>query len=63
MDGVTNAYHTPALIDLVNKGAVIVPDLWIPVPERFIYPGQREHLYVPGSQKATVTVSGKGYPV
>ena len=59
MDGVTNTYHTPYLIDLVNKGSVLIPDLWIPVPERFLLPEQREHLFVPGSQKATVSLVGR----
>ena len=52
-------YHTPYLVDLVSRGSLVIPDLDIPVPERFINPGQREHLYVPGSEKATVSVVGK----
>ena len=59
MDGITNRYHTPFLVDLVNKGSSLIPDFWIPVPERFFVPGVREHAYVPGSQKATINVAGK----
>ena len=58
MDGVTNHYHTPMLIDLINKGGTIMADLFIPVPEEFVIPEQREHLYVPGSEVAWITVSG-----
>ena len=58
-DGVTNYYHTPYLVDLVSQGSVIVPDLEIPVPERFIQPDKREHLYVPGSERAFVHVVGE----
>ena len=35
-----------------------MPDLDIPVPERFVDPGTRQHLYVPGSEQATVSVVG-----
>ena len=57
-DGVTNYYNTPFLLDLINQGSRIVPDFDIIVPERFINPGQREHLYVPGSEEATLSVVG-----
>ena len=57
-DGITNYYHTPYLIDLVNSGSVYIPHLYIPVPARFTMPGQREHLYVPGSGKCTVSLAG-----
>ena len=59
LDGVTNYYNTPYLIDLVSQGSIIIPDFDIPVPERFWLPEQREHLYVPGSAKAFVSIVGK----
>ncbi|KAK2182230.1 hypothetical protein NP493_362g02042 [Ridgeia piscesae] len=57
-DGVTNYYNTPYLIDLISSGFQIVPDFEIPVPEQFVYPEQRRHLYVPGSAESIVTVVG-----
>jgi len=57
-DGVTNYLHTPYFIDLINSGTLTLHDLEIPVPERFVEPEQRRHLYVPGSQKATVGIVG-----
>ena len=59
MEGVINFYHTPYLIDLVNQGAAVLPDLQIPVPERFIRPEANYHLFVPGSPKAIVSIIGK----
>ncbi|KAI0207911.1 Complement C3 [Lamellibrachia satsuma] len=58
LEGITNEYNTPYLIDLVTKGSVIIPDLELPVPERFVRPEQRKHLYVPGSATAEVTLVG-----
>jgi len=57
-DGITNIYHTPFLIDLINSGSMTHPDLRIAVPERFVNPGERHHLYVPGSGKAFVSIVG-----
>ena len=58
MDGITNTYHTSYFIDLVNKGSQLIPALFIPVPEKFIFPEERRHRYVPGSQEAYATVFG-----
>ncbi|CAH1784985.1 unnamed protein product [Owenia fusiformis] len=58
MDGVTNTWHTPYFVDLVKFSEIIIPDLWIPVPERFVLPEQRHHLYVPGSVSTKVSVVG-----
>ena len=52
-------YHTPYLVDLINQGSKIIPDFEIMVPERFIAPEQREHLYVPGSPTARISLVGK----
>lgn len=59
MDGVTNFYHTPYLIDLTGQGSVLVPDFDIPVDQVFIPPEKRYHRYVPGSPKATLSMVGK----
>ena len=58
-DGVTNFYSTPYLIDLLNYGSLDVPDLDIPVPEIFVYPETSEHLYVPGSGEAFLSIVGE----
>lgn len=57
-DGVTNWFNAPYLIDLINSGQLQIPPFDIPVDQRFIYPEQRMHLYVPGSQKAVLNVIG-----
>ena len=57
-DGVKSYWHTPYFIDLINSGAFITPDLRIPIPERFFVPSSRTHAFVPGSEKAVVTVVG-----
>lgn len=57
-DGVTNYYHTPLLVDLINTGSDIIPDLWIIVPDRFSVPNEDSHIYVPGSPEAKVSVTG-----
>ena len=58
MDGIRNVYHTTHYVDLVNKGSSLIPDFWIPVPERFFVPEKRERLYVPGSQFARINIAG-----
>ena len=58
-DGVTNFLHTPYFIDLISSGSQVLPDLEIPVPERFIRPQERQHLFVPGSQRATIGIVGR----
>ncbi|CAH1784973.1 unnamed protein product [Owenia fusiformis] len=58
MDGVPNGWHTPYFVDLVKYSQVIIPDIVIPVPERWIVPEQRNHLYVPGSGACTVQIVG-----
>ncbi|ELT94901.1 hypothetical protein CAPTEDRAFT_205407 [Capitella teleta] len=57
-DGVTNFLHTPYVIDLINSGSLVLPDLEIPVPERFVKPQERQHLYVPGSPECHVGIVG-----
>ncbi|XP_046585013.1 LOW QUALITY PROTEIN: murinoglobulin-1-like [Haliotis rubra] len=57
-DGVRNYYHTPYLIDLITYASIIIPDLDVPVPEQFVVPEQREHLYVPGSAVAHLSIFG-----
>nr|UCK81479.1 macroglobulin-complement related protein-like 1 [Arenicola marina] len=57
-DGVTNYYNTPYFIDLISSGSLVLPDLQIPVPELFIKPEERQHLYVPGSPGAYVGIVG-----
>lgn len=59
MDGITNVYHTPYMIDLISQGSVIIPDLEVPISEMFWHPEQRAHLYVPGSEKLSVTLVGE----
>lgn len=39
-DGVTNYYHTPYLLDLINSGSQIIPDFHINVTERFFHPSE-----------------------
>ena len=58
MDGVGKGDYMPYLVDLVNQGSIIIPDFDIPIPERFIHPEQREHIYLPGSNEAVVQVFG-----
>ena len=58
-DGVTNYLHTPYFVDLINSGSMVLPDLEIPVDERFVKPEERKHLYVPGSPDAKVGIVGK----
>ena len=58
-DGTINDDHFPYLIDLVNTGSVITSDFEIPMPERYFVPGQRELIYVPGSNYITMYLWGK----
>lgn len=58
-DGVINDDHFPYLIDLVNQGSIIIPDFDIPIPERFFIPGQRELVYIPGSNWLQMFIVGK----
>ena len=58
-DGVVGRYrHTPYLVDLVNTGSVIIPDLKINISERFYDPGARDLLYIPYSGVAKLHVFG-----
>ncbi|XP_071092281.1 CD109 antigen-like [Haliotis cracherodii] len=57
-DGVMNYYHTPYLIDLITYASIIIPDLDVPVPEQFVVPEQRYHLYVPGSPEGHLSIFG-----
>jgi hypothetical protein len=58
-DGVIGRYrHTPYLVDLVNTGSLIIPDLKINISQRFYYPGARDLLYIPYSGKSTLYVYG-----
>ena len=54
-----NYYHTPYLIDMIKYGSETIPDLQIPIPDQFVVPEVREHLYVPGSGVADVSLFGK----
>ena len=58
-DGALNYYHTPYLIDMIKYGSETIPDLQIPVPDQFVVPEVREHLYVPGSGVADISLFGK----
>ena len=44
-DGVTNFYHTPYLLDLINSGSQIIPHFQINVTERFFRPGMETSMY------------------
>ncbi|XP_052062550.1 CD109 antigen-like [Mytilus californianus] len=57
-DGVENYYHTPYLIDLIRYSSIKIPELKVNVSDKFIEPEVREHLYVPGSEKAVLTCFG-----
>ncbi|KAK7498039.1 hypothetical protein BaRGS_00010627 [Batillaria attramentaria] len=57
-DGVINYYHTPYLVDLIRFASIQVPDFDVPVPEQFVVPEVREHLYVPGSPAAIPSLFG-----
>ena len=51
--------HIPFLVDLNNQGSQLSPYFDIPMPQQFIVPGRREHLYIPGSNMADVHVYGQ----
>lgn len=57
-DGVEVDDFTPYLLDLVNQGSQLIPDFNIPMPERFVEPGQRDVLYIPGSNIVTMGIHG-----
>ena len=59
MDGVTVFYHTTYFIDLINHGALVLPNLDIPIREMFVHPDNAYHFYVPGSAQATVSLVGQ----
>jgi len=59
-DGVVGRYKfTPYLVDLVNTGSLIIPDLKINISERFFDPGARDLLYIPYSGVTTLHVYGE----
>ena len=58
-EGVANDDHIPFLMDLNNQGSQLSPYFDIPMPQQFIVPGRREHLYIPGSNTAYIHVYGK----
>ena len=45
-------------MDLIESGSMTLPDLEIPVPDRFVEPEARKHLFVPGSPVAKVGIVG-----
>ena len=47
-------------MDLIESGSMTLPDLEIPVPDRFVEPEARKHLFVPGSPVAKVGIVGNG---
>ncbi|WAR12173.1 CPMD8-like protein [Mya arenaria] len=57
-DGVLNYYHTPYLIDMIRYGSETIPHLQIVIPDQFVVPEVRYHLYVPGSGIAEVSLFG-----
>ncbi|XP_060595854.1 CD109 antigen-like [Ruditapes philippinarum] len=57
-DGVLNYYHTPYLIDMIKYGSETIPQLQINIPDQFVVPEVRYHLYVPGSGVAQVSLFG-----
>ena len=59
LDGVLNDDQTPYLLDLVNSGSQIIPDFDVVMPEQYYVPGQRELLYVPGSNWCVMFVWGE----
>lgn len=59
MNGVTNYYHTASFLDLTSSSTLFVNNFKIIVPQKFTIPERRLHRFVPGSQKATLSVVGK----
>ena len=62
-DGVMNYFHTPYLIDMIRYGSETIPDLQIKVPDQFVVPDVRYHLYIPGSGNADVSLFGELSPL
>jgi len=58
-DGVLNYYHTPYMIDMIRYGSETIPHLNVIIPDQFVVPEVRYHLYVPGSGLAEVSLFGK----
>lgn len=44
---------------MIKYGSETIPDLQIPVPDQFVVPEVRWHLYVPGSGVADISLFGK----
>nr|UCK81480.1 macroglobulin-complement related protein-like 2 [Arenicola marina] len=57
-DGVANGDYTPYLVDLFYNPSLYTPYLQISVPEQWWQPEDRELLYIPGSNSASVNVYG-----
>ncbi|KAL4235441.1 endopeptidase inhibitor [Mactra antiquata] len=57
-DGVLNYFHTPYLVDMIKYGSETIPQLQINIPDQFVVPEVRQHLYVPGSGVAEVSLFG-----
>lgn len=61
--GINNRYLTCHLVDLLNHGLLAIPDLQIPVNQKFVLPNQDQLLYVPGSASVEFkTVGGSTGP-
>lgn len=56
--GIENYYNTPYMIDMLNSGALSIPDLNIPIDQRFVIPQADRLLYVPQSPQASVSLVG-----
>uniref|UniRef100_A0A095AXW1 CD109 antigen n=1 Tax=Schistosoma haematobium TaxID=6185 RepID=A0A095AXW1_SCHHA len=56
MNGVTNYYHTASFLDLTSSSTLFVNNFKIIVPQKFTIPERRLHRFVPGSQKAILSV-------
>ena len=56
-EGITNIYHTPYLLPLVNQPRM-VNEFEIVTNQTFILPLQQMWSYVPGSATATVSITG-----
>ena len=48
---------------MIRYGSEMIPDLQINIPDQFVVPDVRYHLYVPGSGKADVSLFGELYPI
>ena len=44
---------------MIKYGSETIPDLQIPIPDQFVVPEVRWHLYVPGSGVADISLFGK----